>query len=105
MGFKKRHLNWFKRVDELTVVFNIQKSQWSTQAWYYNYGVAINDLHEGQVVSIIDCDISMRFVPTSSKEDIANHVGELIAHLGKWIGSYGTMHSLLIEAQNQRLPL
>ena len=105
MGFKKKRLTWYKDTGDLTVVFNIQKSQWSNQEWYYNYGVAIHDLHKESIESINNCDLEARFVPATGKEDIANHICELVSYLEFWVHSYGTMSNLLEEARNQRLPL
>ena len=52
-GFKKSKLTWIKSNEELTVIFNIQKSQYSNDNWYYNLGIGINVLHEKKSVPLV----------------------------------------------------
>lgn len=41
-GFRKRRLTWCKDLGDLTVLFHIQRSQWSRDVWYYVFGIAVN---------------------------------------------------------------
>lgn len=36
-GYKKAGLTWYKDKADLTVILSIQKSQFDTKTWYYNY--------------------------------------------------------------------
>ena len=45
-GYRKNRLTWFRQLEELTIVFNIQKSQYAEDTWYYQYGIGIHDLAE-----------------------------------------------------------
>lgn len=44
-GFKKKNKRWTKVLDEFTLVFFIQGSQWSKEDYYIRPGVFINDIY------------------------------------------------------------
>lgn len=41
-GFRKRRLTWCKVSNDTTVLFHIQRSQWSKDVWYYVFGTSLN---------------------------------------------------------------
>ena len=101
MGFRKKRLTWIKQEEQISIVFNIQRSQYSPDIWYYNYGVAVNKLHNG-VRGITQCDVLQRFDQYFRGKKLSSH--DVITILEMWINKYGTIYKLHCSAIEGRLP-
>ena len=101
-GYKKQRLNWFRREQDVTLLFTIQRSQWSKETWYYCFGTAINDLHPegvrsahyGDVMARLDCVIA-------GKMPVAEDIARI---LKMWEFKFGTVEKLRELAIRGSLP-
>ena len=50
-GYRKRNLTWVKTKEEITLIFYIQKSQFSKDVWFYLFAVGLNILSEKPICS------------------------------------------------------
>ena len=101
-GFKKRKLTWYRHFDKITVVFNIQKSQYSSDTWFYNYGIGINYLFDKEINSIQQCDIIFRFDQVlDGKRLQAEDLNKILLY---WIEKYGAVNKLKTLAREGKLP-
>ena len=62
-GYKKNKLTWYKSDGRVTVVFSVQKSQYGSDLWYYNFGIGLNELEGRTINTISKCCIIERLVP------------------------------------------
>ena len=92
MGYKKNRLTWFGKLEELTIVFNIQKSQYADDIWYYQYGIGIHDLAGDRISSISKCDILCRFDQTINGKKLQTE--DLRWILERWSEKYGSLERL-----------
>ncbi len=102
MGYRKNRLTWFRKLKELTIVFNIQKSQYADDTWYYQYGVGIHDLAGEKISSISKCDILCRFDQAINGKTLKAE--DLKWILERWTGKYGSVERLLAAAREGTLP-
>jgi hypothetical protein len=70
-GYKKSGLSWRKEKQLLTVFFSIEKSQYSTDTWYYWFGIYLHKLSEGKRQTIGNCQIKHRV------DNVVNRVSEV----------------------------
>ena len=102
MGYKKNRLTWFRKLEELTIVFNIQKSQYADDIWYYQYGIGIHDLVGDRISSISKCDILCRFDQTINGKKLQTE--DLRWILERWSEKYGSLERLRTAAREGTLP-
>lgn len=102
LGYHRRKLTWFKLSDEVTIVFSIQKSQYSPEIWFYNYGIGINQLHESSIKSISRCDLVYRFDQYFNGVLLSAH--DVLSILEMWSKKYGSIEKLKTLAKSGRLP-
>lgn len=101
MGYRKNRLTWFRKLEELTIVFNIQKSQYADDTWYYQYGVGIHDLAGEKISSISKCDILCRFDQEINGKTLKAE--DLKWILERWTGKYGSVERLRAAAREGTL--
>ena len=101
-GFKKRNTNWYKIGNDLTIVFNIQKSQYGDDTWYYNFGIGINELETKPITTIARCHITDRIDSMINGKEIAPNV--LLKAILSWESKYGKLSDLRIKAIENNLP-
>ena len=102
MGYKKNRLTWFRKLEELTIVFNIQKSQYADDIWYYQYGIGIHDLAGDRISSISKCDILCRFDQTINGKKLQTE--DLRWILERWSEKYGSLERLRAAAREGTMP-
>ena len=102
LGYRKNRLTWFRHLEELTIVFNIQKSQYADDTWYYQYGIGIHDLAENTINSISKCDILCRFDQTINGKTL--QAEDLKWILERWTKKYGSLERLRAAAGEGTLP-
>lgn len=101
-GFKKNKYNWYKQKANITVVFSIQRSQYGREQWYYNFGIGINDLVNGNISTVSKCQVVER---------LENHIkgviltpDDLRKAIIHWESEYGDISKLRIKAVENKLP-
>lgn len=83
-GYKKRNTTWVKKDEDISVVVNIQSSQFDLGNFYINLGVYICSLGNKDFPSISDCHMLERI-------NIAvTSVDSFIKIVDKWEQWYGT---------------
>lgn len=102
LGYRKNRLTWFRHLEELTIVFNIQKSQYADDTWYYQYGIGIHDLAGNTINSISKCDILCRFDQTINGKTL--QAEDLKWILERWLEKYGSLERLRAAAGEGTLP-
>ena len=90
-GFMYCKKNYYCETDDVIVVVNLQKSNYSNR-YYINYGFYVKEIHnELQYPRLNECDVTGRFINRTSKDayqlDIIN-ADELVAELEKNINNY-----------------
>ena len=101
-GYRKNRLTWFRQLEELTIVFNIQKSQYAEDTWYYQYGIGIHDLAGDKINSISECDILCRFDQIINGKTLKAE--DLKWILERWTEKYGSLERLRAAAGGGTLP-
>ena len=101
-GFRKKDLNWYRNLGEVTVVLNIQKSQFSPDIWYYNYGFGINCFYSEPITGIRECDITYRFDQSLNQQTLTPD--DVARILQMWIDNYGSVEKLRSLAYRGKLP-
>ena len=101
-GYKKQKFNWFRSNDGITIAFTIQKSCYSTQIWYYCFGVSINAFHEKEIRSAHSCEIQERFDSVIGGKVLGAR--EILYILKMWEKHFGTMEKLRSSAIKGELP-
>ena len=91
-GYKKQKLNWFRSDDGITIAFTIQKSYYSSQTWYYCFGVSINAFHEKEIRSAHSCEIQERFDSAIGGKVLGPR--DILNILKMWEHRFGTMEKL-----------
>lgn len=102
MGYRKNRLTWFRKLEELTIVFNIQKSQYAEDTWYCQYGIGIHDLAGNRISSISKCDILCRFDQIINGKTLKAE--DLKWILERWTEKYGSLERLRAAAGGGTLP-
>lgn len=101
-GYKKNRLTWHKVKNNLTVVFSIQKSQFSSEVWFYSFGVSLHEIADHNSQSINGCQIKYR---VNHMVDGVHLLPENLIHLiGRWDALYGDMEQLKMCAVQGKLP-
>lgn len=101
-GYKKNKYNWHKQNANLTVVFSIQRSQYGKELWYYNLGIGINDLVNGNISTISKCQVVERL--ENKIKGVTLTAVELSKMIIYWESEYGDISKLRIKALENRLP-
>lgn len=107
-GFRKQGFNFYKNVNDITIVFNFQKSQWNTKddcSFYINTGVFSSFLHDvfterklPKIPKEYDCQIRLRIeelnkrnpneYKVSNKKELDQMKAILPNDYKKWIFPY-----------------
>lgn len=103
LGFKKNRLAWYKVNTRLTVVLSIQKSQYDSNIWYYNYGICLHDIATGNMYTINACQIKYRL--DNVVDGVFMSPDNIINLLMKWESMYGSIESLKVKAIQGNLPI
>lgn len=101
-GYKKRRLTWYKRYPSTTILFWLQKSQFSKDVWYYNFCVGFNAFRAQEITSYDHCDIVQRFDQIFDGRVLTAEF--LIAYLDKWEERYSALQNIRALAREDRLP-
>lgn len=99
-GYKKNHTTWFKENGEITIVFNLQKSQYSTDIWYYNYGIGFKHFFDNPINSISKCDIIYRLDRDGNEIPIST----VVSVVDSWEKFFGSIDKLRIQAMEDKIP-
>ena len=99
-GYKKYRTTWVKMNGEITIVFNIQKSQYSGDIWYYNYGIGFKRFYGKPITSISRCDIIYRLGKNGNEISASTAV----AVLDTWEKYYGSLDKLRVQAIEDKIP-
>lgn len=101
-GYKKKDMNWYKINDTLSVVFNIQRSQYDADLWYYNFGIGINDLEVKPITTITKCHITDRIDKAINGKEIPPDI--ILKAIYCWESKYGDLGKLRVMAIENKLP-
>ena len=102
-GYRKQKLTWFQRFEDTTVVFAVQKSQFSADVWYYQYGIGINAFYDTEIRSLSRCDIVYRLNQTLNGVCVTPE--HLLRVLELWETDYGKdLRQLRRKAVENKLP-
>ena len=102
-GYRKQKLTWYRRFEDTTVVFAVQKSQFSADVWYYHYGVGINAFYDTEIRSLSRCDVVYRLNQTLNGVRVTPE--HLLRVLALWETDYGKdLHPLRRKAIEGKLP-
>ena len=102
MGYRKNKLTWYKKKEKLSVVFAVQKSQYSPDVWYYCFGIRLHDISNTTTDSISACQIQYRVEQTVYGVRLTEeHLSNL---LEKWEEKYGNLRQLRICAIENKMP-
>ena len=102
-GYRKNRLTWYKVKDNLTVVFSIQKSQFDSSIWYYNYGICLHDIAEGNTHKLNSCQIKYRLDHVI--DGVVFYSDRVIYLLEQWDSMYGDVKLLKACAVQGKLPV
>lgn len=101
-NYKKNRRTWAKVKDNLTVIFSIQKSQYDSDTWYYQFGICLHAICDGNTQSIGRCQITYRINHMVDGVFVsAESISQLI---DRWESMYGDLHLLTICAVQGKLP-
>lgn len=102
-GYKKNRLSWYKIKDGLTLVFSIQKSQYSMDTWFYSFGICVHEIATGSKTSIDGCQIKYRMDNVINGESVP--IESIILLLDRWESMYGDLGQLHVSAVQGKLPM
>jgi len=101
--YRKNRLSWYKVKDSLTVVLSIQKSQYSSNSWYYYFGICLHEIAGSNSRTMSNCQIKYR---VNNVVDNVLLPSESIVHLlNRWDSMYGDLLQLRIHAIQGDLPI
>ena len=72
LGYCKNRLTWYKNQGKLSVIFSVQKSQYSEDTWYYAFGICLHDITQKKPNSISACQIYYRVEQNLTADGVAN---------------------------------
>ena len=98
LGFRKKNNTWVTKNDKISIILNIQGSQFSTSEYYVNLGINLNELNSEEFPPIHKCHLVERV-----SVDI-DTIERLIDILNLWIKWYGDIKSLKEKAINNKMP-
>ncbi len=101
-GYKKKNLNWFKTNGTITLLFNIQKSQYGSDLWYYNFGIGLNELKDKPISYISMCQITERLDMKLNGKELSPDI--LLKAILSWENKYGDLKKLQNKAFEGKLP-
>lgn len=102
-GFRKRRLTWCKVSNDTTVLFHIQRSQWSKDVWYYVFGTAINAFTKCPVTSCNQNHIQTRCDATIDGKLLT--VEQILRLIDTWDASYGSIPQVCKHLVSGTIPL
>lgn len=101
-GYRKNKLTWIKSKEDLSVVFNIQRSQWANDTWYYNFGIVLHKFCAGKITSISQSHIQTRV--QSGSECKSMTLKKIENMIECWEREYGTIEELCKKAKQHLIP-
>ena len=102
-GFRKRRLTWCKNLGDLTVLFHIQRSQWSRDVWYYVFGIAVNAFAKQPVTS---CDQNhIQYRCDCGYDDTCFTPEQVLRIVDAWEARYGSIPLLCQNLAAGTIPL
>lgn len=102
LGYNKRKLTWYKDKDQVTILFNIQKSQWSNDTWYYNFGVSLHSIYPLKARSYKQNHIQTRCDCCSEHAFLT--ADQVVLLLDIWEERYGSVPALCSRIKNKEIP-
>ena len=99
-AIKKAYDVVYKKRD-VTVVFSIQKSQFSSEVWYYYFGICINALASNDAKSISACHVTYQI--HHMIDGVMLDSSMLCRLIERWETMYGTLYLLRKSAIKGRL--
>ncbi len=99
-GYKKNRTTWYKDNNEITIIFNLQKSQYSGELWYYNFGIGFNIFFNKPIKTISMCDIIYRL----SKDGNEVPISKVVDILDTWEKYFGSIEKLREQAIKDKIP-
>lgn len=101
-GYRKNRSTWYKTKQNLTVVFSIEKSQYSKDTWYYWFGICLHDITDGCNRTITACQIKYRIDNVMNGVSVISE--NVLSLLMRWESMYGDIYSLRRYAMQGTLP-
>lgn len=99
-GYKKRNTTWVKQSDDdISLVVNIQSSQYDKSIFYINLGVYIRSLGGKEVPSIRDCHMSERVNTSVNSISVFENIVE------KWEQWYGSQNAIYEKIIERKMPM
>ena len=102
MKYRKNKHTWYKKLNDLTIVFSIQKSQYDCNSWWYVFGICLDGIAKEKARSIRACHISYRTDRMVHGKELTPI--DLVQLVMRWEEMYGNLRRLQICAVEGRLP-
>lgn len=100
--YKKNRLTWYKDNEHISVVFSIQKSQYSVDSWYYIFGICLHEITSTNKHSINSCQITYRIDNTANNCHLSSE--SIFNLIVRWEELYGNLQLLKQKAITGKLP-
>ncbi len=97
-GFKKSKTTWRKSTDDITIVLNVQGSQWNKNDYFINIAVYIKALGTEQNPTENVCHVRGRVEQNQAFESLVKEVLD-------WFEKHGDITKLRLLHQHNKLPL
>lgn len=100
-GYKKRGTTWTKRTDdEISLVVNIQGSQYDKEQYYINLGIYVHALGTKGQPSISDCHMRERI---NTPVDTAELFCGIADKWEEWYGTYNKIYERVLQGKMPQL--
>lgn len=99
-GYKKRNTTWVKKCGDISVVVNIQSSQFDKEIFYINLGVYICSLGSKEFPLISDCHMMERVDTPVRSVDFFE---QIVDKWEQWYGTRSGIYNSLIEGKKPML--
>ena len=103
-GCRKNRQTWSRKKEGLTLVLNIQNSQWDKETYYINLGVHLDALDpDRKTVCFSNCQI-VQSIPACDADGKQYPPEKVSAIFDLWDEWYGTLEKLRNRATNNQMP-
>ena len=102
-GFCKRRLTWCKAAEDTTVLFHIQRSQWSKDVWYYVFGTSVSEFTKRPVTSCDQNHIQTRC--DASLDGRLLTAEQVLKLIDAWDACYGSIAQLCKHIAAGTIPI
>lgn len=100
-GYKKRSTTWTKKADdEISLVVNIQGSQYNKADFYINLGIYIHALGTKEQPSISDCQMRERI---NTPVDTVDLFCSIVDKWEDWYGTYPKIYERVLQGKTPQL--